>query len=188
MLSTMESEPERPTADEAAAALADADASRAALAGGIALPSWFFASMGAAIATQIATAAIGLGGGAAWALPAGLALFAVVAGVQLARFRRRNGVWLGGLASRVVLGTGTAASAAYVVALGAALWAAYAGTWWLVVACAIAGGAAYAVTGRRWVAAYHAQPAVHGRGEPAAWLAVAGVAALAGLALLLISS
>jgi hypothetical protein len=34
---------------------------------------------------------------------------------------------------------------------------------------------------------YRAQPAVHGRGESAVWLALLGVAAIAGLALLVIN-
>jgi hypothetical protein len=134
------------------------------------------------------TTAVGLGDGAPWVLAAGLAMFAAVAGVQLARFRRLNGVWLGGFASRVVLGTGTLASASYAIALGAAIWAAYDARWWLVTFWAVAGGAAYALSGRRWLGAYRAQPAVHGRGESAAWLALLGVTALAGLALLLINS
>ncbi len=40
-------------------------------------------------------------------------------------------MWIGGLASRVVLGTGLAASTSYALALGAAFWAALAGLWWL---------------------------------------------------------
>ena len=187
MLSDMESKPERPTAAQASAALSDAEASRAALVHGIAMPSWFFASMGAAIATQIATTAVGLGDGIGWALAAGLAIFVAVAGVQLARFRRLNGVWVGGFASRVVLGTGIPASVSYVVALGAAIWAAYEARWWLVALGSIAGGAAYALSGRRWLRAYRAQPAVHGRGESAAWLALLTIAAIAGLALLVIN-
>ena len=135
MLSNMESKPERPTAAQASAALTDAEASRATLAHGIATPSWLFTSMGAAIAMQIATTAVGLGYGAPLILAAGLAVFVAVAGVQLARFRRLNGVWLGGFASRVVLGSGTAASAAYAIALGAAIWAAYDARWWLVTLC-----------------------------------------------------
>jgi len=188
MLSNMESTPEHPTAAEASAALSDAEASRAALAHRLATPSWFFTSMGAAIAAQIATSAVGFATGALWALAAGLAAFAAVAAVQLARFRRLNGVWLGGLASRVVLGTGTAASASYAIALGAAIWAAYEAQWWLVALGSIVGGAAYALSGRRWMRAYRARPAVHGRAESAAWLAVVGVAAIAGLALLLIKA
>jgi hypothetical protein len=187
MLSNMESSPERPTAAQAVAALVDAEASRATLANRIATPSWFVTSMGVAIATQIATTAAGLGDGAPWVLAAGLAIFVAVAGAQLARFRRRNGVWLGGFASRVVLGTGTLASASYAIALGAAIWAAYDARWWLVALCSVAGGAAYALSGRRWIRTYREQPAVRARGESATWLAMVGLAAVAGLALLLIS-
>jgi hypothetical protein len=181
----MESKPDRPTAAEASSALVEAEASRATLADGIATPAGFFASMSAAVAAQIATAAVGLGADVPWVMVAGLSLFAAVAGVQLARFRRRNGVWLGGLASRVVLGTGLPASASYAIALGAAIWAGYEARWWLVALWSIAGGVAYAHCGRRWLRAYRARPAAHGRGESAAWLVPAGVAAVAGLALLL---
>src|SRR6185312_7851237 len=107
---------------------------------------------------QIATTAAGLGDGNGVALAAGLALFAVVAGVQLARFRRLNGVWLGGFASRVVLGTGTAASVSYALALAAAIWAATGAHWWLVALWSAAGGAAYALSGRRWMRTYRATP------------------------------
>lgn len=186
MLSDMENIPGRPTAAGAFAALTEAEASRAALARRIATPSWLFSSLGAAIATQIATTAVGLGEGIPWLLAAGLVLFVAVAGVQLARFRRLNGVWLGGFASRVVLGTGTPASAAYVIALGAAIWAAFEAGLWLVTLWSLAGGAAYALCGRRWMDAYRAHPAVHGRGESAAWLALFGAAAAVGLVLLLI--
>ena len=183
----MESTPEVPTAIEASAALTDAEASRSRLAHGIAMPSWFSTSIGAAIAVQVATTAVGLGDGDPWTLAAGLAIFAAVAGGQLVRFRRLNGVWLGGFASRVVLGTGTAASASYAIALGAAIWAAYDARWWLVGLCSIAGGAAYALSGRRWMRAYRTAPAVHGRGESAAWLTLVAIAAVAGLVVLVIS-
>lgn len=181
-------ESQLPSSESAAAALRDAEASRAAIAGGMATPSWFFTSLVVAISVQIATTAVGLGGGPVWVLVAGLAFFGAVAGVQLARFRRRNGVWLGGFASRVVLGTRTAASSSYVLALGAAAWSALEEQWWLVVLCALGGGGAYALSGLRWLRGYRAQPAAHARGESAAWLALGGVAALAGLALLLISA
>lgn len=184
----MESSPERPTAAEATAALIEAEASRATLAHTIATPSWFFTSMSAAIAAQIATTAVGLGADAPWAMAAGLAIFTIVAGMQLARFRRLNGVWLGGLASRVVLGTGIPASTSYALALGAAIWAAYDARWWFVALGSIAGGTAYALSGRQWLRAYRALPAEHGRGESVAWLVAAGIAALAGLALLLLNS
>jgi hypothetical protein len=185
----MESSRRPPTRDEAAAALSGAEASRARLAETIVLPSWFASSIGAAIAVQIGTAAVGFGDGspwAWWALAAGLVLFVVVGAVQLARFRRANGVWLGGLAGRVVLGTGTLASSSYAVALGAAIWAAFEGQWALVALASLAGGAAYALGGVRWVTTYRAAPEVHGRGESAAWLAAVALAALGGLVLLVL--
>src|SRR3954471_19828402 len=156
----MESRPPRPTAEEASAALVDAEATRATLADHIATPSWFFVSIGVAIAAQIAAVAVGLGDkhaldagevGAPWLAVAGIALFAVVAAVQIVRFRRLNGVWLGGFASRVVLGSATAASLSYPVALGASIWAAYGERWWLVALWSSVGGVAYALSGRRWM-------------------------------------
>jgi membrane protein implicated in regulation of membrane protease activity len=167
----------------------EAEASRAKLADGIVLPSWFTTSIGVAISLQIGTAALGLGDGSPWAwtaLAAGLAVFVVVGAVQLARFRRRNGVWLGGLAGRVVLGTGTIASSSYAVALAAAIWAAFADQWLLVAVASLAGGTAYALGGRRWLEAYRTAPEEHGRGESAAWLAVLSLAAVGGLVLLVL--
>jgi hypothetical protein len=193
----MESKPRRPPPDEASAALLEAEATRASLAAHIATPSWFFVSIGVAIAVQIATVAAGLGDkhaldagevGGPWLVAAGVAVFAAVAGVQLARFRRLNGVWLGGFASRVVLGTATAASVSYPVALGAAIWAAYGERWWLVALWSVAGGAAYALSGRRWMRSYRGDPAAHARGESLAWLALITAAALAGLALLVLNA
>lgn len=66
--------------------------------------------------------------------------------------------------------------------------AAYEAQWWLVALGSIVGGAAYALSGRRWMRAHRARPAVHGRPESAAWLAAIGLAAIAGLALLLINA
>ena len=194
MLSNMES---KPTPAEASAALTDAEASRAALAGGIETPSWFFTSLGAAIAVQIETVAIamqfgptasGLDAGGVLLLVAGVAILAAVAGVQLARFRRLNGVWLGRFASRVVLGNAPAASVSYAAALAGAIWAADGSRWWLAVLFSLAGGGAYALSGRRWLRAYRAEPAAHGRGESAAWLAALGLVAVAGLVVLLINA
>ena len=178
-----------PTPEEAAVALAEAGASRTMLARGVVLPSFFDAAIGAAITVQIATTAVGLadiGNWAGWLLPAGVAVFVLVAGIELARFRRLNGVWLGGFASRVVGGTATAASTSYVLSLGAAVWAAFGQAWWLVALCAAAGGVAYACSGRRWLRTYRAAPAAHGRGESAAVLAVLAILAVGGLVLLLV--
>jgi hypothetical protein len=184
----MESDHDRGEAADAAASLRAAEASRAELADGIATPSWFFVSMGVAIAVQIAAAAAGLGGGAPWLVVAGLAVFAAVAGVQLARFRRRNGVWLGGLASRVVLGTATAAAVSYTVALAAAIWAAFGDLWWLVALWSAVGGAAYARSGVRWLRDYRGDPAAHAPGESLGFLTLVTAAALGGLAMLVLSA
>jgi hypothetical protein len=193
----MESNPHRPTAEEASAALADAEATRATLADRIATPSWFFVSLGVAIAVQVATVAVGLGDeqalgagevGRPGLVAAGVAVFAAVAGVQLARFRRLNGVWLGGFASRVVLGTATGAAVSYPVALGAAIWAAYGERWWLVALWSSVGGAAYALSGRRWMRTYRGDPAAHARGESLAWLVLAAAAALGGLGMLVLGA
>ena len=123
MLSNMESSP-RPTAAEAAAALSDAEASRAALAR---------ADRHAVVVLHV--------DGRRHRRPdrhdrrrPRRRRRGPLAGPRALRGRRRrparalprlNGVWLGGFASRVVLGTGTAASLSYAVALGAAIWAAY---------------------------------------------------------------
>ncbi len=186
MLSSMESPFSRPTVAEATAALTDADASRARLAHGVATPPGFTASLGAAVAAHFATTAHGVADGQPWTVVAGLAIFTVVAVVQLARFRQINGIWLGGFASRVVFGTGVAASVSYAVALAATIWAASVSQWWLVALCAVAGGAGYALSGRRWMRGYRAEPSLHARGESPAWLALLAGAAFAGLALLVL--
>ena len=107
------------------------------------VPSFFDAAIGAATAVQIATTALGLAdiaGWAGWLLPAGVVVFMLVAVIESTRFRPMNGVWLGGIASRVVGGTATAASTSYVQSLGAAVSAAFDRAWWLVALCAAAGG------------------------------------------------
>jgi hypothetical protein len=183
----MESSDDAPTPGQAAAALADAEAGRTALADRVVAPRWFFAPIGAAVAVQIGTTAAGIGAdgdGSGWLLVSGFVVLLAVAAVQLARFRRLNGVWLGGLVSRVVGGTATAASASYGVALAGAIWAALADEWWLVPLCAAAGGVGYALSGRGWMRGYRRDPATHGRGESAAWLVVCGVLAVAGFVLL----
>ena len=194
----MESTEQHPSATEASAALDDAVASRALLAQRLRTPPLFFTSIGVAIALQIALTAValswsvgagGITGLSSWSLAvlvAGVAVLLAVAGVQLEAFRRLNGVWIGGLLSRVVLGTGAIASFAYVVALLAAIWAAIDTQWWLVATCSIVGGAAYALGGRRWFEAYRAEPARHARAVSRPIVGLAVVVALAGLALLLI--
>lgn len=97
-------------------------------------------------------------------------------------------MWVGGLASRVVLGSALAAGTSYGLALGAAFWAAFAGRCWLVAVCARAGGLGYALSGRRCLRLYRGDPATHARAESVGWLVVVSALALAGLALLLIGS
>jgi hypothetical protein len=178
-----------PSAAEASVALHEAEGARATLARSTRIPSWFFASIGAAIAVQIASMAVGLADPSPWkltALACGIAILGAVAGVQLSRFRQINGIRLGGLVSRVVLGTGTFASVSYAVAATAAIVGAFDERWWLVATASIIGGALYALNGSRWLRAYRTEPALHARGDSPAWLAFLTIVALAGLALLLL--
>jgi len=103
----------------------------------------------------------------------GLVVFFLVLAVQLARFRRLNGAWLGGLASQSL------ASSTYVPAFAAATWAALAGAGWLTPFAAVAGGAVYTWTGRRWWRSYQGAPAEHSRGGNAVVLVAAVVLAVA---------
>ena len=168
MLSTMETSNSRPTPDEATAALLAAGTARSELAHQLTTPSWFYTSIGLAIVIQTATLAVGVALQSAAGIGlavAGLIPFALVAWLQLARFRKLNGVWISGLASRVVFGGGAAASTLHFLALGIALWAAFERTWWVVGLCAIAGGVSYALCGALWMRSYRADPAANSRGE-----------------------
>jgi hypothetical protein len=167
---------------EAQAAIAEAESARTRLASSLRLPSFFYRSIGAAIAVQIGTGATGIADQETWGmvvLSGGVLVFVLVAAVQLARFRRLNGAWLGGLASQVLLGTAGLASLTYVAAFALATWAALAGETWLTPIAAVAGGATYAWAGRRWWHGYQGAPAEHSRGEQAVVLAAAAVLALA---------
>lgn len=173
----------------AAAALADAEAARTELSHRAVVPSWFLTSLGVAVSVQIATAALVIAHVSPWtvglALAGGLALGAVAA-VQLVRFRRLNGVWVGGIAHRVVGGTATPAAVSYTLGLGGASWAAFDELWWLVALCATAGGVAYALSGRAWLRQHRSEPARYSRGESVAWVATVGALAVAGLLLLVL--
>ena len=174
---------------EAEIALAQAQAARTRMAGNLVLPSFFHTSIGAAIAVQIGTGAIAFGVDkpAAWvALVAGVGVFALAAGLQLARFRRLDGVWIGGLAGRVVLGTANLTSFAYATAFAAATWAAFDRQWWLVPVPAVLGGAAYAWLGERWWRSYQGDPAQRRRDDSRAVLLLVPVVAAAGLVAVLI--
>jgi hypothetical protein len=180
------SEPD-PTPEDAAAALVEAEASRTRLAATLVLPSFFYAAIGAAVAVQIGTTAFTIADDRGWAHAmrlGGVALFVLVAAIQLVRFRQLNGVRLGGLASRVVLGNTTAASLSYVLAFGASAWAGFDRMWWLVAVCAVAGGVAYALSGLRWWRRYQEDPASHSRGDSAWLIAILGALAVALVVLL----
>ena len=138
------------------------------------MPSWFFASIGAAIALQIAVLASASRSRQVWP------------GCSWRAFGSSTESGWAGLVSRVVLRTGTLASASYAVAAVAAILGAFDEQWWLVALSSIAGGALYALNGRHWLHAYRAEPAVHAPGESLTWLALLTAAALAGLALLLL--
>lgn len=175
--------------ERAAAALADAEAARTELSHRVVAPSWFLTSVGVAVAVQVATAALWIAGVAPWAgwsALAGTLVLTAVAVIQLLRFRRLNGVWVGGVAHRVVGGTATPAAVAYPLSLGGAIWSAFDEVWWLVALCATAGGVAYALSGRAWLRRYRSEPARYSRGESAAWLATAGALAVAGVLLLVL--
>lgn len=183
----MENSSDDLTPSAAADMLAAADASRSALANRLVLPPFLLPILGSAVAVQITTAAavwvpwgfiLTLGGGA---------LYLVVALLQVRRFRRVNGVSIGGFTSRVVGGTATEATVSYLLGLAGALWAGYSGVWWVVPVCAVAGGVGFAVSGARWVRVYRADPATHSRGESAVLLAVLGALAAAGIVLLLVA-
>ena len=184
----METSGSRPTPDDAAAALLDAGSARDQLSQQLQLPSWFHTSIGLAVVVQIATLAVGVADQSSAGIGvvvAGLVPFVFVAVVQLVRFRRLNGVWVGGLASRVVFGGDAAASTVHLLAMGAAIWAAFEARWWLVGLCAIAGGVGYARAGVRWMRSYRGDPAAHSRGESVLLLVALAVLVIAGVVLLL---
>jgi hypothetical protein len=176
---------------DASAALDEARRSQARLAAGVRLPRWFLGSIGVAIAAQILTASVGVVVDSAPTyalLAAGVLAFVAVAWIQVARFRRRNGIRVDGLISRVVLGTATTASLAYTAGLGGAIWAGFTGYWWLSALCAAAGGAGYAASGMRWMRLYRGDPQAHARAESVWWVLTLAALAVAGLFLLIVES
>lgn len=176
---------------DAAAMLDDAERSRAELTETITVPPGYYGWLGGAVGVQIATMVVGLAVDAGWArasLAAGVAVFGAVAGIQLVRFRRLNGVWPGGFVSRAVFGTATTASLAYAVSAAGAYAAATQELWWLAAALAAGGGAAYALSGRRWLRRYRQDPAGQSAGESALLLATLVGLAAVGLVLLLLTA
>ena len=175
--------------DDTAAALRDAEQARDELAGSVVFPRGHDLAIGAAVAVQIATTALGLAVDepwARWALAGGLVLFGLVAALQLWRFARLNGVRLRGFASKVVFGSATTASFGEVVALVVAYAAAARDLWWLTALAALGGGLVYVLSGRRWLRAYRQEPARVGAGESTLWVALVVGLAVAGLVLLVL--
>ena len=168
----------------------EAEAAALRWAGSLRLPSGFSTSLGVAVAVQILTCAWAIAaddGHGLVAMGAGVVLFIGVAALQVHRFREANGVWLSGLGSRVVLGTAGTASAAYILGLGGALWAFFAGAAWLAAVCAGLGGTGYAWSGIRWWRRYQGAPGTYSRAESVTVVAAAGTLALLGALLLLIA-
>jgi hypothetical protein len=172
---------------DAAAQLAEAEGLRIRLTAGLRLPAAFHVVLGVTTAVQMAAATLGVGAQTAAGLllvGCGCALFLVVAALLVWRFRAINGVWVGGLLARSVLGMTTAASWAYGLPFAFAVWAALAGHSVLAVLISVIGGAAYAVAARRWWAAYRQDPAAHAVGETATVMVTVGVAIAAGVVVL----
>jgi hypothetical protein len=184
MLSNMES-----SGEPDLTALRDAELARDELAGSVVFPRGHDVAIGAAVAVQVATTAIGLAVDqpwARWALAGGVLLFGLVAALQLSRFARLNGVRVGGFASKVVFGSATTASFGYAVAMVVAYAAAARDLWWLTGLAALCAGVVYVLSGRRWLRAYREEPARLGAAESALWLALAAALATAGLVLLVL--
>jgi hypothetical protein len=176
-----------PTPRDAAAQLADAEEQRSRFATTLRLPPGFHTALGAAVAVQMATAAFGIGaqtGAGLAVLLAGCLLFVVVTALLVHRFRSLNGVWVGALLSRSVLGLTTAASWAYGAPFAAAVWAALGGLPWVTVVASLVGGAAYALVARRWWAAYVGDPVTHARHDSATLLGTVILVVVAGAAVL----
>jgi hypothetical protein len=186
----MESSVVPPDPDDPRTSLAVADEARRRLTTGLRLPAGVLPVLAAAVAVQLATAAYGIAAQTAAGLAvvlAGMAVLLGVAALTLRRFRRVNGVRVDGLTSQVLLGAGTLASSAYLAALAAGIWAAFAALWWLVVVAAVAGGVGYALGTRRWWRAYGHDPVGHAGGaSPRTLAALAGLAALGVAALLVV--
>jgi hypothetical protein len=182
----MESNPVQQDPGDARSELAAADQARQRLAAGLRLPAGLQPLLAAAVAVQVGTAAYGIAKQTAAGLAlllAGLAVFLSVAALALYRFRRINGVRVDGLASQIVLGTG---SLVYLGAFAAATWAAFESRWWLVAGAAVAGGVGYALGARQWWHAYRHDPVAHASGASPRLLAALAVLAGLGLAALLI--
>ena len=93
-----------------------------------------------------------------------------------------------GLASTIILGTGTTSTLVYMATFAAATWAAFESVWWLVVAAALVGGAAYAFSAQLWWRAYKQDPVARAGGASPLMLALFALAAGAGFVVLIVGS
>jgi len=177
--------------DAAAAALHASELARASFAGSLVVPSGHDVVIGAAVAVQILTMAIGLFVEEAWAralLGAGLVVFGIAAVVEVRRFRHLNGVRLDGFVSRVVLGGDAWASSSYAASAVLAYLAAASERWWLAAVFALVGGTLYALSGRRWMHRYRTAPQGRAGTESAVLLGVTVAIAVVGVVALAVGS
>lgn len=183
----MESEAVHPAPmgpNDARLALHEADEARDRLTGGVRLPAGLYPVLATAVAVQLATAAYGISRQTTAGLVvllAGLAVFLLVAGILLHRFRQLNGVRVDGLTSRLVLGTGALATTSYLGALAAAVWAGFGEHWLLVGVLSLIGGSGYALGVREWWRSYRDAPTTSTAGASPLLLAVLALVACAGL-------
>ena len=191
MLSVMESMPSSQHPSDPSAVLASADRARDRLASGLRLPRGLFPVLAVAIASQVGAAAYGIAAQTSAGLAvvlAGAALFLGAAALVLVQFRRVNGVRVDGLASTIILGTGTASTLVYMGTFAAATWAAFGSRWWLVVVAAAVGGTAYSLSALRWWRAYRRDPVERAGGASPWMLALLALGACAGFAVLMVGS
>lgn len=170
--------------------LALADQTRHRLSARLRLPTGLHPALAAAVALQIGTAAYGVASQTTTGLVvalAGAAVFLAVAGLTLYQFRRINGVRVDGLASQILLGTGTTSTLIYMCAFVTSTWAAFESHWWLVASAAAAGGVGYAFGALRWWHAYQDNPAAHAGGASPRMLAALAVIACLGLIALIVA-
>ena len=175
--------------EDTAAALRDAEQARDELAGSVVFPRGHDLAIGAAVAVQIATSALGMyvdEPWALWALAGGVLLFGLVAALQLWRFVRLNGVRIRGFASKVIFGSAIDRVLRVRRRPGRRVRRGGQHLWWLTALAALGGGVVYVLSGRRWLRAYRREPARLGASESILWVALAVVLAVAGLVLLVL--
>ena len=177
--------------DDPTSALAAADRARDRLATGLRLPRGLFPALAVAVAVQVGAAAYGIAAQTTAGLAVllgGAGVFLGAASLVLVQFRRINGVRLDGLASTIILGTGTLSTVVYMVTFAAATWAAFGAHWWLVATAAVVGGAAYSASAYWWWRSYRTNPVERAGGASPRTLALLALAAGVGFAVLMVGS